>query len=137
VPNPSFKRTVRRSTLLSAVLVLLALAGWESLYFGPYESKDLRYQCWKLGLYPLQIDGALETMVVDPNRNALVLGKTQEQLVSKFGYVSSIDDADDYVRSCYNNSPYHEMTVLFLRKSHWMVAVTRGHASDLVYVKGC
>jgi hypothetical protein len=126
-----------RSILAGAVLVLLALVGWESLYYGPYQSKDLRYQCWKLGLYSLKIKDALETMVVDPRRDTLVLGRTQEQLVSKFGYVSSIEEADNYVKYCYDNSQYRGTEVLFLRKSHWMVAMTNGRASGLLFVKGC
>lgn len=137
MPNPSLRRTVLRSIIAGTVLIFFALVGWESLYYGPYESKDLRYQCWRLGLYPLKIDGALETMVVDPRRDTLVLGKTQEQLLSKFGYVSSVAEADNYVKYCYENSQYRGETVLLLRKSHWMVVMTNGRASDLLFVKGC
>jgi hypothetical protein len=126
-----------RFTIDGTLLVLLAVVGWESLYYGPYESKDLRYRCWRLGLYPLKIEGALETMVVDPRRDTLVLGKTQKQLVSKFGYVSSIADADNYAKYCYENSQYRRTTVLLLRKSHWMVVMTNGRASDLLFVKDC
>lgn len=118
------------------LLILLAFAGWEGLYYGPYEHKDLRYQCWKHGLYPLRIDGALETMVVDPRRDTLVLGKTKEQLESKFGYVSSIG-ANSYVNYCYNNSPYRGSSALIIRDSNWMVVMKDGRAINLVLAKGC
>ncbi len=130
-------RTVLRFILAGAVLTLLALLGWESLYYGPYEHKDLRYQCWKLGFYPLKIDGALETMVVDPRHDSLVLGKTEEQLVRKFGYVLPITQAPQYDQLCNETSPYRGQSVLILRRSNWMVLMENGRGKDLILLKGC
>ena len=135
--NPSIRRTVLRSIFAGTILLLLAPVTWEAHYYGPYEHKDLRYQLWKLGLYPLRIDGALETMVVDPRRDTLVLGKTKAQLVSKFGYVSSIGDSNSYMKYCYDNSPYKLGSVLVIRNSNWMVVMKDGRAIDLVLAKGC
>ena len=122
--------------MAGALPILLALAAWETFYYGPYEHKDLRDQSWKLGVYPLKIDGALETMVVDPHRDTLVLGKTKEQLESKFGYVSSIGN-NSYVSHCYNNSSYRGTSALIIRDSNWMVVMKDGRAVKLVLAKGC
>jgi hypothetical protein len=82
-------------------------------------------------------DAALGTIVGDPRRDTLVLGKTKEQLVSKFGYVTSIDEANGYLKSCYENSPYRGASVLVIRNSNWMVVMKDGQAIDLVLAKGC
>ena len=137
MPNPSIWRKFLRFIVDGILLVLLAVLGWESLYYGPYDHKDLRYQCWKLGLFPLKIDDALETMVVDPRRDTLVLGKTKEQLVREFGYVSSIGDSNSYMKYCYDNSPYPLGSVLVIRNSNWMVVMKDGQAINLVLAKGC
>ena len=106
-------------------------------FHGPGEPKDLRYLGWKLGVYPQNVDEALDTMIADSHRDNLVLGKTKEQLIKRFGFVSSVSEADEYVNYCYDNSQYRGKPVLFLRKSHWMVSLENGRANILVLVKGC
>ena len=122
----------------SAALIVnvLGLAGWQFLIVGPGDPRDLRYQAWKLGVYPLRIDDALGTMIGDPHRDSVVIGKTKEQLVSRFGFVSSTP-GNDYIRYCYDNSPYRGKSVLFIRNSNWMVLMKDGVADVLVLAKGC
>ena len=117
------------------IVILLGLAGWQFL-IGPGDPRDLRYQAWKLGVYPLRIDDALNIMIGDPHRDSVVIGKSKEQLASRFGFVSSAP-GNSYVKSCFDNSPYRGKSVLFIRKSNWMVLMKDGIADDLVLAKGC
>ena len=87
-------------------------------------------------MYPLHIDYALETMIEDPHRNDIVIGKTKEQLASRFGFVSSTS-GNDYVKYCYDNSQYRGRSALFIRNSKWMVLMSDGMADGLVLAKGC
>src|ERR1700751_3331194 len=64
---------------VALIVTVLGLAGWQFLIVGPGDPRDLRYQAWKLGVYPLRIDDALDTMIEDPHRDSIVIGKTKEQ----------------------------------------------------------
>jgi len=76
-------------------------------------------------------------MVGDIHRQNLVIGKTKSELIRKFGYVTSFDEASEYYRFCYNTSDYKGTQMLFLRRSNWMVVMRNGRATDLVLLKGC
>jgi hypothetical protein len=132
-------RSVPRSLkwFAAALIVTVSgLAGWQFLIVGPGDPRDLRYEAWKLGVYPLRIDYAVGMMIEDPRRDSVVIGKTKEQLVSRFGFVSSTP-GNDYVRYCYDNSPYRGKSLLFIRNSNWMVLMKDGVANGLVLAKGC
>lgn len=133
--RPSVRRFLKWfiATLIVAVLGILA---WQSLVVGPGDPRDLRYQAWKLGVYPFGIDDALGIMIRDPDRDSVVIGKTKEQLVRRFGFVSSTP-GNDYIRYCFDNSPYRGKPVLFIRNSNWMVLMKDGVANYLVLAKGC
>jgi hypothetical protein len=107
------------------------------MFHGPVDRKDLRYQAWKHGLYPFNVESAVETMIADPNRDSLVLGKTVPQLTAKFGYLRTAEQATPYEQYCYENSSYRGKPVLYLRNSNWMVLMENGRAAELVLVKGC
>jgi hypothetical protein len=107
------------------------------MYHGPGDRKDLRYQAWKLGLYPFDLDQATSTMVGDISPDRLVVGKTKEELIKKFGFVTPLDQASAYIKFCYFNSPYYGKQVLILRHSDWMVVMQGDRAVDLVLLKGC
>jgi len=118
------------------IITALGLAGWQLLIVGPGDPRDLRYQAWKLGVYPLRIDDALDIMIRDPHRNSVVIGKTKDQLANRFGFVSSAQ-GNSYVRYCFDNSPYRGKSVLFIRNSNWMVLMNDGIADGLLLAKGC
>jgi hypothetical protein len=131
-------KTIARKFFIGIVVCSIAGLGlWEAVYHNPGDRKDLRYQAWKLGIYPMDLDQATSTMVGDIFPDRLVVGKTREQLVKKFGYVTDYDQASDYVKYCYVNSPYFGKRVIILRRSNWMVVMNNGRATDLVLVKGC
>jgi len=133
--NPSLLRSIKWF-VAAVVATVFGLAGWQFLLVGSHDPRDLRYQGWKLGVYPLRIDDALETMIEDQQRDSLVIGKTKEQLASKFGFVSATP-GNDYAKYCYNNSQYREKSVRFIRDSNWMVLMNEGKANGLVLAKGC
>ncbi len=132
---------VRVSKILGAIIlfVIVIFAGWWALYPGPDDPKGITYIGWRLGLPTVDQDRALETMVGDVHKETLVIGKTKNELISKFGYVTSLDDPSSrYVKFCYDNSDYYRgMQVLILRRSNWMVVMKDDRAVDLVLVKGC
>ena len=48
-----------RWLVAARVIIVLGAAGWQFVVVGADDPRDLRYQAWKLGLYPLRIDAAL------------------------------------------------------------------------------
>jgi hypothetical protein len=131
------KITPARCLVAIALTTIAFLALWETQYHGPGESRDLRYQARKLGVYPMDVDQATGSMIADVHRDSLVIGKTQDELIKKFGYVTALENASGYVKYCYFNSPYYGTPVLMLRKSNWMVLMKDGRATNLILVKGC
>ena len=129
--------TPLRFFLLVVLLVIVGIALWQVTYSSPGDRKDLRYQAWKLGLYPFDLDQATSTMTGDISPDRLVVGKTKEELIRKFGYVTPLEQASEYIKFCYTNSPYYGKQVLILRHSDWMVVMEDNHAVNLVLVKGC
>jgi len=61
-----------------AVIFLIAagFALWQVQYGHADDLKDLRYQAWRLGLYPMDLDQATSTMVGDMGPDRLVVGKS-------------------------------------------------------------
>jgi hypothetical protein len=107
------------------------------MYPGPYDSKCIRYQAWKLGIPLLTEDQGLETMVADSHRESLVIGKTEADLTKRFGYVTPMSRASEYYKFCYRTSGRPMQPALMLRNSNWMVLMKDGRAEDLVLLKGC
>jgi hypothetical protein len=125
-----------RWLVAATVIIVVVVAGWQFVVVGADDPRDLRYQGWKLGLYPLRIDAALNVMINDSHRDSLVVGKTSEELDRRFGSVSPVP-GNTYVKNCYENSPYRGTSVLFIRNSNWMVLMKDGVADGLVLAKGC
>ena len=103
----------------------------------PIEATSVRYWAWKHGLAKMDADRALTEMVNDPNRDSIVVGKTEPELVAKFGFTLPIEQASPYVQYCYKNSPYTTSRVFMLRHSNWMVLMRDGKAAQLLRVSGC
>ena len=76
-------------------------------------------------------------MIDDVHRGDLVIGKTKGELAQKFGYVTTLDEASQYIKYCYDNSDYRGKQVLFLRRSNWQVVMKDARALEIVLVKGC
>ena len=82
-------RTLR--WLAAAMLIIVVgVAGWQFVVAGADDPRDLRYQAWKLGLYPLRIDAAFNVMINDSHRDSLVVGTTSDELDRRHGSVSPV-----------------------------------------------
>jgi len=130
------KRTLIRSGILLVIAGLLVSGTWAVMYPGSEDPKNIRYVLWKYGLCEMDLDRAARNMIGDSNRNALVLGKTREQLRKQFGYLLSPDEVSPYLREFYSSSGRKRADVSFIRTSPWMVVFKNGKADDLVLVKG-
>jgi hypothetical protein len=77
-------------------------------------------------------------MIGDGNgREKLVVGKTREQLRTRFGYLLRLADASQYLKGCYQKSGLNDSEVLFIRRSPWMVVFDGDKATSLALIKGC
>jgi hypothetical protein len=130
-------RPMKIVIIIIIALAVVFFAGWVLMYPSSNDPKNIKYVLWKANLYKLNLDMATATMVGDPNRDKLVLGKTKAQLRDKFGSLLSPADASLYLRGCYQNSSWKDRDVLFIGQSPWMVIFNGEKASDLVLVKGC
>jgi len=87
------------------LLAVVVLGGWWAIYPGPDDPKGFMYVGWRLGLPTLGPDRALGTMVGDGHSKDLVFGKTEAELIKKFGYVTPLSQTDDgYYGFCYRTS---------------------------------
>ena len=123
------------------MLLFVCLCGTALVVFlrmpDPEQATSARYWAWKHGLAKMDADRALDEMVNDPNRNSVVVGKTEPQLVAKFGFILPVEHASSYVQGCYKDSPYTTSRVFMLRHSNWMVLMRDNKAAELLRVDGC
>ena len=132
---------MRKVAWATAIVVLAffiaAVACWELTYPSEGDPKNIKYVLWKTGLYQMNLDAVTGTMVGDPGREKLIVGKTKSQLQERFGYLLPPADASPYLRGCYQGSSWKNRDVRFIRKSPWMVVFDGDKASELILVKGC
>jgi hypothetical protein len=125
------------TALVVLVFFVVAVVGWESTYPSDGDPKNIKYVLWKTGLYRMNLDLVTGTMIGDPGREKLVVGKTKSQLRERFGYLLPPAEASPYLRGCYQDSSWKNRDVQFIRKSPWMVVFDGDKASELILVKGC
>jgi hypothetical protein len=116
-------------------LALIGFSTWWAMYPEPWDAKGPSYVLWKIGLWPIS-KYTLGAMVGDANRDNMVIGLTKSQLIKKFGYCRTLDQASAYLQTTYRRSPWSGKDVLFLKDSTWMVIFDGGVAIDLILVKG-
>jgi hypothetical protein len=130
------KRSMRIRVASLALAPCLLIGLWFAMYPDRDDPKNIHYVLWKWQLASFDRDRALGIMTHD-SADSLVVGKAEEELRKRFGYLNSIEEADSYVRYCYFNSPWYGKNVKMLRNSNWMVVFKNGRAAELVLVKGC
>lgn len=144
---------MRKRVLWIVAIILGSLAAfvgaWVATYPDKGDPKNIKYILWKAGIYKLDLDLATEVMVGDPGREKLVIGKTEEQLKKRFGYLLRPDEASYYLQGCtsdpprykadppYGPSPWKDKRRLFIRESPWMVVFEGERATQLWLIKGC
>jgi hypothetical protein len=132
--------TGRRLILIVVVLLVFALtfgAGWILTYPDSSDPKNIRYVLWKRGLYRMDADRAIAPMIGDRHRDDLVVGKTREELRSRFGRLLTLAQASPYYKFCYQTSGWKDSDVLFIDRSPWMIVFKGDRAAELVLLKGC
>ena len=121
---------------MTVLIPCLLGALWVATYPGYYDPKNLHYLLWKWGFASINLDRALSIMTHD-NFQPLVIGRSEDELRERFGYLRSLGEARPYLQGCYRKSDWDGKTVMFLRDSDYMVVFSNGKATDLVLVKGC
>lgn len=122
---------------IGIAMLLAFLAVWAMTYPSESDPKNIKYVLWKAGLFRMDLDHAAGTMIGDPSRDKLVLGKTKGQLRDRFGFLVPPAEASAYLRTCYESSGWKGKDVLFIRRTNWMVVFNGDSASELVLIKGC
>lgn len=133
---------MRRCMIVTTILffvVSVFFGGWMITYPSTADPKNLGYVLWKAGIYRMNLDKVTEAMVGDgdPEKNKIVIGKTESELRKEFGYLVVPSQASPYLKRCYQTSYWKDQSVLFIRNSQWMVVFRDGKASDLILIKGC
>jgi hypothetical protein len=128
---------MKHAPVIAAAFFLATLSLWMLLYPSEDNPKNLGYKLWKAGVIKMNLDTATGTMVGDVGRDQLVIGKTRADLQCKFGFLLKPNQAPEYDRYCYQNSPWYGKNVLFIRTSNWMIVFEGDKAVDLVLAKGC
>jgi hypothetical protein len=111
------------------------LLSWLLLYPSP-DPKNVRYVMWKEGSRTMDPDTAAGIMVGDVHPERIVLGKTSNQLRSRFGYLTTLVNASPYLQNCYSSSNWTGKKVLFIRATQWMIIFDSDRATELVLCKG-
>jgi hypothetical protein len=130
-------RRVRIVVVAAFVLALVFVIGWALTYPFPSDPKNIRYVLWKAGLYRMDADNAAIAMVGDPGSKKMVVGKTREELQSRFGRLLTLAEASPYYKFCYQTSSLKGSDVLFIGRSPWMIVLKGDRAADLMLLKGC
>jgi hypothetical protein len=130
----------RRGHVMAVVGVVVAVAAmawvWEAMHPSPRDPKSIGYVLWKAGLYRADLAIVTGTMIGDPKRDELVVGKTKAQLRARFGELLTTEDASSYFRWSHEASSWKGRTVLFLPGGPWMIVFEGDTASQLVLLKG-
>lgn len=129
-------KSFARSGILILVFLSATVLVWVLSYPSESDPKNIKYVLWKHGLYPMDPDRAVGTMIGDKGREKLVLGKRKTDLERRFGYLKAPADATPYMKGCYLESPWKEQDVLVIRDVPWMVLFSGGRAVDLRLCKG-
>jgi len=129
-----------RRTMLVAFLFLstagLFVGAWIALY-PPGDPKNMGYTLWKAGLYSIDPADASKSVMEDPGRGKVLLGKTEDELRAEFGYLVPLARASQYFRICIANSQWQGADGAFIRDSDLMIVFKNGKSIDYLRVKGC
>jgi hypothetical protein len=124
------KRIVTSSVIVATLLVGVLL--WWGLYPDKYDPKNIHYVLWKWHLASIDLDRAVSVMHHDHWSERMILGKSEESLTSRFGYLLP----PEKVSPCYRNAgqgmaPTGDKA-LFLRKSDYLIVFHDGVATRVV-----
>lgn len=119
--------------MILSIITLVAIAAlWAGLYPDKYDPKNLHYVLWKWHLASIDLDRAVSVMHHDRWSDRMILGKGEEALTRRFGYLLRPEDA----ASCYRDAS-HEFAangdkVMFLRRSDYLIVFRDGVATRVI-----
>ena len=93
-----------------------AIGFWLWRHSDKGDPQNLKYIPWKTGLSKMDIDHGVFTMLSDPRRDKPVVGKTKEEVRSKFGELLSLDQMSQYYRGGYRLG-WEGKNLLFIKDS--------------------
>ena len=124
-----------KRALVLLVVIVAVLGLWQATYPDRYDHKGIHYVLWKHHLASMDLDRASAIIINDPDRDSMILGKTQQQLAHRFGYLRSPVQVSPYLQDyCWAARPGSD--VMFLRDEDLMIVFTNGRASETVTCKG-
>jgi hypothetical protein len=115
--------------------IIIVLGLWQAMYPDRYDHKGIHYVLWKHHLASIDLDRASSIILNDPDRDAMILGQTRQELVHRFGYLKSPAQVRPYLRD-YCMMSRSGADVMFLRNEDLMIVFTNGLASETVTCKG-
>ena len=110
------------------------VGGWLALYPDPADPKSFAYTLWKAGYRPMDLEDAIDAVIHDPDRDSVLIGKTEAELRVRFGIIGPLT-ADG--RQCVVDTPWRDAKLLMLRDSPMAVAFKNGRSYDHVMLKDC
>jgi hypothetical protein len=126
---------VLRTVSAALVVIVLGVGFYVLRHSDDGDPQNVKYILWKAGLYKMGIDQAVFTMVRDPHRDELVVGKTKQELRHRFGDLLTLDQVSEYYRDGHNRG-WKDKDALFIRNSPWMIVFDQDKATELVLMKG-
>lgn len=120
-------------------LIIIAGLVWYAGYPDPDDPKNIGYVLWKVGPNPFEnLDDASNALVADVHRDNLVIGKTEEQLRMRFGFLLSADKASPKLRRCLPTVEWASgKHVMFIRNSYDLIVFDKGVATGVGFLKEC
>ena len=115
-----------------------AVSAYSDWRYDPGDPRNPHYVLWKRGLSGnMNLDTAMAAFYLDPDRDQLIRGATEDQLKTRFGYVRPLEQVSPTYRQCFGQSwtPKGD-SALFLRDTPFMVVMDHQRGSTLVLCKG-
>jgi len=124
------KTKIVATSIIAAFLVVVLL--WVGLYPDKYDPKNIHYVLWKRHLAPIDLDRAVSTMHHDQWSERMILGKSEDALTRRFGYLLPPEAALPCYRDASQGIAPAGDKALFLRKSDYLIIFHDGLAVNLV-----
>lgn len=124
------RKRIMIPTIIAAVL-LVVVVGWEALYPDKYDPKNIHYVLWKWHLAPIDLDRAVSTMHHDRWSERMILGKSEDAVTKRFGYLLPPEKASPCYRNASQGIAQAGDKVLFLRKSDYVIVFHDGVATQV------
>lgn len=120
--------------ILSIITLAVIAVLWAGLYPDKYDPKNMHYVLWKWHLASIDLDRAVSVMHHDRWSERMILGKSEEALRTRFGYLLRPEDAAPCYRNAAQGLAATGDKVMFLRRSDYLIVFHdwRGNSCNLV-----